>query len=206
MDLVFGLDLSYHAGWCVFDTQEKLIASGTINLPGKVGDDYGPFPWNYLNATTAQINQVYDLICRYNPKAVVIEAVNKGKNRWSQLGLDFLHLELLQRLKLDGLKVVYLDSSAWRRTMDIKMSPTDKKNNAKVSKAKRGGKSKKELGVKGKVTKKHLAINAVNQMIREGKLPLEPLKLKDNDEAESLLLCLAYLRGCPHSDPKKKER
>lgn len=205
MPLVFGLDLSYHAGWCVFDTgTEKLVSSGTIHLDGEL-DDYGAFPHNYQAAAEHQAIAVFEKIEAVGEKLVVIEAINKGKNRWSQLRLDMLHGEILRRLK--DYTVVYIDSSAWRKTMDIKLDKAGRKNNANVAKAKKLKVSKKSLGVKGKIGKKHLAIAKVNEMIEEGVLDLKgPLKLKDNDLAESCLLTLAYLKGCPHSDPNRKER
>lgn len=197
MPTIFALDLSLHAGYAVLEsTTEKLLDSGTIHLDGAVGADYGEFPWNYLDAANHQILTIVAKIHEVKPKVVVVEAVNRGKNRWSQLLLDFLHCLLLFKLK-GYYPVTFIDSSEWRKVVGIKLSKDQVKNNRLVNEAKKKGITKKAAGVKGKIGKKHLAVDLANELFGLH------LKLKNNDECEAQLLGWAFLKGAKHSDPKK---
>ena len=62
------------------------------------------------------------------------------------------------------------------------------------SKAKKTGVNKKDLGIKGKVTKKHLAVRRANDLFNL------TLIQKDNDVADSLLLGTAYFLGAEVCD------
>jgi hypothetical protein len=69
------------------------------------------------------------------------------------------------------------------------------------AKSKAGGSltpaEKKALGLKGRVTKKHVAVIEANR-----RFGLD-FKQKDNDIAEAILLGVAYLSGAPICDGKK---
>jgi hypothetical protein len=70
-----------------------------------------------------------------------------------------------------------MDTSEWRKIVGLWMSKEDKKNNRQVSIGKK----------RGKITKKHLSVRMVNEKFNKS------LKLKDNDEADAILLGLAYV-------------
>lgn len=82
------------------------------------------------------------------PKTIVIEETNKSKARYPQKCLEFIHKSLLSLLEDTRFEVVYLNTSTWRKTLGQHATKEDIKNNAKVNKAKKEGKSKRELGLK----------------------------------------------------------
>ncbi|MDE2425744.1 MAG: hypothetical protein KGO96_07540 [Elusimicrobia bacterium] len=103
--------------------------------------------------------------------------------------MSFLHIkiyEVLIKLKIDFYLV---SSSDWRKTLELRLSKDDKKNNKKVNEAKRSNKSKKELGLKGKITWKHLSVRMVNELFGLN------LRQKENDQSDAILLGLAYIKG-----------
>ena len=192
---VLGLDISSKAGWA-FREGDQPIAFGAVKLDHPI-ISYGEYPWNYDVASETMATKLYELIQRFTPDVVVIEETNLGKSRYAQKSLEFTHKAILQKIhhaRFPG-KVIYLSSSSWRQALGLQMSKEDKKNNAKLSKAKKiaaeyGTKlDKKELGVRGKINKKHLALRYVNETFGLS------LKVKDNDAADAICLVAAYLTG-----------
>lgn len=144
--------------------------------------------------------QLYELVIRFQPDVVIIEETNLGKSRYAQKTLEFIHKSLLFQLRAFPGKVIYFSSSSWRQALGLTMTKEDKKNNARLSKAKKyatemGVKlDKKALGVRGKINKKHLALRYVNDTFNL------TLKVKDNDAADAICLAAAYLKGATPCD------
>ena len=131
----------------------------------------------------------------------VIEETNGSRARYTQKILEYIHCLFLDRffeLKNSLFdfpqEVIYISTSMWRKAIGIVMSKEDKKNNSKILKAKKEGRSKTDLGIRGKVTTKHLSVRHVND-----KFGLN-LKLKNNNEADSICLAEAYLAGAVRAD------
>lgn len=200
------LDISTHAGYAVLETRDNdelpsLLEYG-VRKTDKTVLEYGQYPFCYIAMAREMAGKFGQLVLDHLPDVIVIEETNLGKNRYSQKALEFCHCLTLQLLQsetvftqIPKVKVVYLSSSAWRAALGLQMSKEDKRNNAKLSKAKKkaadtGGKlDKKSLGIKGKVNKKHLAVRYVNSTYNLN------LKIKDNDVADAIALGLAYLKG-----------
>ncbi len=202
---VLALDVSKRCpGWAWFEDGKPTKFGAFPN--DKTIAEYGPYPWNYLEAAHETALGLLALVEELNPDVVVIEETNGSKSRYTQKTLEFCHallLQLLQVWAVRGGTVVYLNTSDWRKTLKVQLSPEDKKQNAKLSKAKRKAAAtgekldRKALGIRGKVNKKHVAVRWANA---EYGLTL---KQKDNDVADALALGTAYLRGAPHCDGKK---
>ena len=222
------LDLSLHCGFAVLEaepisvpaighpqfTTPKLLDYGTLHYEGLSVKERDNYPWSYLGVVNEHIHQIMEtVVLKVKPDIIVIEETNKGKNRYSQKMLEFLHCELLKQIGFLSFRsdmgpigfkklppdVIYLDTSAWRSTLGIWMSKDQKKQNAKLSKAKKEGpealkKMKKSLGVRGRVNKKHLALAHVNTTFNL------TLKVKDNDASDAICLGLAYLNGTKPSN------
>lgn len=197
---VLALDISTHAGYAVLDGEmgqkPTLECMGIAqNLETVLAQ--GPYPWCYVAAATKLALQLWNLAFKYKPDVIVIEETNLGRNRYTQKLLEFIHFDTLMQLHslLDTTKVIYISSSEWRSNLGLLMSKEDKKNNALLSKAKRvaaaaGAKlDKKALGVRGRVSKKHLAIRYVNENFGLN------LKVKDNDIADAISLGTAYFNN-----------
>lgn len=191
---VLALDISTKTGWAFFENTQ-LVNFGTIFLDEKVGN-FGEYPFNYVKYTRFIAIKIKNLIEEIKPTTIVIEETNRGKQRFTQKMLEWIHLSVLQELIDSGIIVRYVSSSAWRKVVGMNLTSQDKKNNKLVNEAKRKGKSKKSLGLKGKITKKHLAIRLVDQLFQLN------LKMKSNDAADAILLGLAYLKGAEISQGK----
>ncbi len=180
--MLLALDLSTKTGWALFDG-EKLSEYGFFSAPPSALE----YPWNYLQTAKNIGLLVGDLVSKYQPTKIVVEEINRGKNRHSQKLLDMLHCVMLQTLEWRD--VSYIDTSAWRKHLGLKLTKEQRANN-KLSKS-----QKKSRGIKGKITPKHLSVDFVNK-----KYSLN-LKQKDNDIADAVCIGLAAVTGCPKSTP-----
>lgn len=182
---ILTLDLSSSTGSAVLEYTKsskipKLVHYGT----DKVGiEDFNvnnfpnqspKYPTNIIETAQGMALCVKSIVEIYEPDYIIIENTVKGRNRHTQRLLEWIHLLVL--LELDMSKVIYMDPSEWRKALNMRLSPEDKKHNQLVSKKK----------ARGKITKKHLSVRLVNDT-----MGLE-LKLKDNDIADAVCLGLAY--------------
>lgn len=195
----------------------KLLGYGTVDLPKEI-KEFGEHPWNYYKAAQCMAETLlnHPELCQASPQDtqelhIVIEQTNRGRQRMVQKMLEFIHfcvLDILNDYIQEGrnITVTYLDSDGavgWRTHLGLKLSNEQKKRNAKLAKAKReaaekGVKlNKKALGIPGKITKKTLSVNRVNEVFGF------EMKAKDNNTCDALLLGLAFLRGCQPSDGVK---
>jgi hypothetical protein len=192
---VLGLDISTSAGWALA-TESQLVDFGHIELEKNVyAYGNGQYPWNYDQASEAMSVRLWELALRTEPDIIIIEETNLGKSRYAQKILEFTHKSLLARLRDWKGTVIYVSSSSWRQALGLTMTKEDKKNNAKLSRAKKAAATfgvkldKKALGIRGKVNKKHIALRYVNENYGL------KLKVKDNDAADAICLTAAYFKG-----------
>ena len=200
---ILALDVSSKTGFGVLDVEEdenkipigiSLVQYGLIKMPVPL-DEAGTYPWNYIVASKKMGQVLAKLVSDIKPRVVVVEETNKGRQRYSQKLLEYLHSALLTYISLDteAPAVFYLSTSEWRSALGIRLSKEDKKNNQKLSKAKKasvdGKVDRKALGVKGKLTPKHLSVRYVNK-----KFGLQ-LKLMDNDISDAICLGDAFAFG-----------
>lgn len=169
---IIGLDCSTKTGYAVIDNG-KLTEYGLIksdDFPNEFMEDI-----KLLKRAEFQAMEMAALLEKINPDLIVIEQTNAGKFRTSQKQLEFIHCLLLVACSDIGVieKIRYVDTSAWRRGLNIKLDADQRIHNKQV----------KQGAVRGKITPKHLAVAYVNQEFNL------KLKLKDNDIADAL--CLA---------------
>jgi len=205
------LDISTSAGWALLggtpapNVLPDILNKGLVKNPRKIAA-HGPYPWSYKAAADWLADELLTVFLTqqnlFGPiDVVVIEETNGSKSRYTQKVLEFIHKAVLDRFStVPCVRVVYVDTREWRSKLGCTLSKEQKKQNAKLSKAKREAEAmglkvdKKELGIKGKVTKKHVAINWANE---HWKLDL---KAKDDDIADALCVGTAFLRGATLSD------
>lgn len=199
---LLAIDYSTHAGWAFFEQAEgdppRLQHYGTLHAGCTLKSIGYEYPWNYIHLADHQAVQVAsELIEKFNPHVIAIEETNGSRSRYTQKLLEYLHYALLDQIKhqFPTVKVVYINTNDWRSNLGIWLTKEQKKNNAKLSKAKREAKlsgkkiDKKKLGIAGKITKKHAAIAYVNDRFGFN------LKVKDNDAAEAIAVGLAVLNN-----------
>jgi hypothetical protein len=191
------LDISTSTGFAVFDKIDGkdpvLVSFGTLKNE-KAAYEYAPHPYGYVLAAQNMAAKVLAVFNEWKPDKTVIEEVNGARQRFVQKLLDYLHFAILTTVPF-GKEVYYIDTSEWRKVMDARLTKEDKAQNAKLSKAKRDAKKKgkkldkKELGINGKITTKHVA---VRRAMEETGLDL---LAKDDDIADAILQGLAFLKG-----------
>jgi hypothetical protein len=204
--LALSFDISTSTGWALLgDTGSGseifLIEHGLLK---ETRDPEMGYPESFLEAAfrmAKKISQVYvsASICTV-PLFVVIEETNQGKNRYSQKLIEWIHcltLRLLWHESCPFDHIHYVNSSDWRRHLKVKPTSNDRASNKKLSQAKSKAKAKgakldkTSLGIKGRVTNKHLSVRYVNDRFGLN------FKLKDNDTADAICIGAAYLEGVP---------
>ena len=219
---ILSLDLSTSTGYALVegvegDKKPTILEKGTLVLEKPVLTYHRNYPWNYLFAADAIISQVDGLVniidANHGINVVVIEETNLGKNRYAQKTLEWIHhgvVSLLLSKTKYGVEVVYLSSSSWRQALGLTMTKDDKKNNKRLSDAKVRAKViaqqqnislpkalaalKKEMGIRGKVNKKHVALRWVNDTYGLN------LKQKDDDIADAICIAVAALNKATPCD------
>jgi hypothetical protein len=213
MATILALDLSTKSGYAVLSQEVggpiKLHFYGTFCAPPE--STTKAYPFNFMDRAGLIAYQAWHTMLRIHsrlgltPDFFVIEETNIGRSRYSQKMLEFIHCAVLSRLSEDGLladRFRYINTSDWRKLLGVILSAEQKKTNARLSKAKSAAKKagkkldKKALGINGKINKKHVAINTVNQLFG---LDFKP---KDNDMADAICLGVAYFKGVKTCDGK----
>jgi len=204
---VLAFDISTSAGWALLEGESgqlpKIIETGLVANDHPVSA-FGEYPRSMVLSAQSISDRLWDKYRQFDSiDAVVIEEINKpGRfgNRYSQKLLDSIHCLFVKRFvdAQDKQKLVYINTSDWRRVVGANLTKADKALNIKVRKLKKAGDKEglKKLGVRGKVSKKHAAIRFANQTYNLG------LKAKDDDIADAICQGVAYFLGVPHCDGK----
>lgn len=211
MRTVLAVDLSTsRTGLALFSLQEcvrddwKLSTFDAIEHEDVIAA-YGAYPFSYLTALSLMADKVAARAAQLHPDTIVIEETNGSKNRYTQKALEMLHcifLQGLQRAGYTSANVKYISTGTWRRAVGIELTKDQKRQNARLSKAKRAAKMRGEkldkaaLGIKGKVNKKHIAVAWANEHFGLS------LKQKDNDIADAICIGVAFTRGAAVCDGK----
>lgn len=212
---ILGLDISTSTGWALFN-DAQLSVFGVIQKKQPVTEYPEEYPINFLLVTQEVTKQMLDLVANHKPDLIVIEETNKtGRfgSRHSQKLLEFLHYSFLSQLPTEFLlKVKYVNTSEWRKT--LKLSVAESKKKAKpfikeldqISKQIVTEKDKaKKLQLKtslqekksalkskclyGKIDKKSISVGHVNATFNLN------LKKTNNDICDAICLVDAYLKG-----------
>jgi len=197
---VLALDASTKTGWALF-VDGQLAESSELapvhvehfNVNDRNTQNSEWYPYNIVVAADDVCAGIEALVHVKKPDIVIVENTNKGKNRHTQRVLEFIHYAVLKMLRSRAQRLKYMDSSEWRQIMGLAATKEDKKQNAKLNKAKRSAEAKgvkldkKALGIKGTITVKHRAVRMANE-----KYGLK-LKQKQNDQADAILMGQAYV-------------
>jgi hypothetical protein len=205
------LDISTHAGFAVLEKSDGgpvgLLARGNVIVDLSVSDllKTTGYPGAYLEMTWGMAKKFTDLVVAHVPDVVVIEEINLGRSRYTQRQLDWLHCAFCRQHQSTQYPtktppIVYVSSSAWRNNLGLVLTKADRSNNTRLSKAKRNAKQlggsvdKSALGIKGKITAKHLSVRHANSVFG-----LDLIQ-KDNDIADAVCLGLAFFGGAKQCD------
>ena len=205
---VLAFDISTSAGWALLEGEmgavPKIIETGLVKNDLPVST-FGEYPWSFAKASRSVAKRLANIAkfahTNKDVDVVVVEESNRASrmtSRYSQKIIEFLHCQFLNEMLGGGLEVVYVNTSDWRKIIGGNLTKADKAMNIKVRKLKKAGDKEalKALGVRGKVTKKHVAIRYVNATFGLD------LKMKDNDIADAICQGTAFFLGVKHCDGK----
>lgn len=205
---ILALDMSTKTGYSVLESHQD----GTFELKeyGQIPQihqpDDLPYPQSMVKWAYLCFAPIVKLVDDFAPDVLVIEETAAGsKSIESQKILEYLHFLVAKMITDNHFEVIYLMTEQWRRMVGCQMTKEEKLHNKKVKKAKDGqkvvinAKTQKakakiaydENGKRiGKITRKHVNVRRANEVF--GKFFKEPLRMKDEDLADSLLLGYAY--------------
>lgn len=168
---VVGLDLSNSSGYSVLDNS-VLIDYGVLKSPASPEKNGTVEDFSFIIRAKTMAKKIMEVLDNHSYDFIYIEQTNKGRNRTTQKQLEFIHYAILHELKLKGKDniVRYVDTSAWRSLLGIRLSKDDSAKNKLVK--------KKQL--RGKITMKHIAIRWANSTYNLN------LIVKDNDIADAI--------------------
>lgn len=215
--LIAALDISYtNTGWAWMGGERgpqrpELLGYGDIAKPGDLAGYGGEsYPWNYkLAARDAALNIVSRIASMGRLDAVVVEETNPAGSgrgsRYTNKILEWVHSSFLDEVRgAFGAHIFYVSNNVWRRTIGLKMTDEDKKNNKLIRKARKvqsrdGGRLAEICATLGAtatvlVDRKMLSVRHANEIFG-----LELLKTQ-NDRAEAICLGEAFLRGAEVCD------
>jgi Holliday junction resolvasome RuvABC endonuclease subunit len=188
---ILSLDVSSKTGWASMVSSESGILLEEYGTLPAIHEPEGKYPSNYVMWAHNVFKEIEKLINRFKPDILAIEETCAGsKAVYSQKFLEFCHFLLASYIKETNIGYVYLLTGAWRSEVGAKMTKQESDHNKYVSKYKKKHETKvaRDLNGKriGKLTKKHINIRRANEIF--GKFLKEPLRKKDEDAADSLLL------------------
>ena len=192
MNILLSLDLSTTStGFAKFNIDTGELLEYGVVKPKGVGKH--PYPKLQVYKIRNLREQILELVTSEVTK-IIIEEINKGKNRIGQKTLDGAHYMILDKLEESDLdKVAYFDSDGnkgWRSKagLALELSDTEKSINKERKKLNKKLARKDQFPL---ITKKTLACNFVNKRYN---LELDvDLKSSDADIADAIGLGTFYL-------------
>lgn len=195
IERILALDVSTKTGWAVLISDGENITLETNGQIDKSKEPEGQYPGNFVAWAYDCWVDLVKLINEHKPDVLVIEETSAGsKAIYSQKILEWIHFLLAQTIKESNIKAIYLLTEQWRRETGCLMTKEESKHNKMVREYKKANKTSiaydsngKRIGIK---TRKHINIRRANEVF--SKFLKEPLRKKDEDTADSLLLGYCY--------------
>jgi Holliday junction resolvasome RuvABC endonuclease subunit len=192
---VLSLDVSTKTGYCFGISMDSGIVLEEYKTIPQIHQPEGVYPGVYVDWSIMCFKEIEKIIVFFKPDVLVIEETSKGsKNAMSQKLLEYLHYNLANYIKDTGIKSVYIMTEQWRREIGCKMSKEEKIRNKEVRKYKEKNKTSIAYDTNGKRTgligRKHVNIRRINEIFANQLK--EPLKRKDEDQADALGLLASY--------------
>lgn len=197
MERILALDMSTKTGWSLIESDGKdfkLLEHGKID---KSSEPEGQYPGNFVDWAVDVADSIWDIVLKKKATTLVIEETSAGsKAIYSQKILEWIHFSIASRIKESyNIKAIYLMTEQWRRETGCLMSKEESKHNKDVKKYKEKNGTKIAYDIStgkriGKITRKHVNIRRANEVFAD--FLTEPLRKKDEDTADSLLLAYCY--------------
>lgn len=192
---ILSLDMSTKTGYAsMVSTKDGIILEAYGTSP-QIHDPNGVYPQAFVDWAYSCYANIYELIERFAPDVLVIEETAAGsKAIYTQKILEWIHFLVAKFIKETNIKAVYLMTEQWRREVGCQMSKEEKKRNKSVREYKKKKNTKIAYNEAGKrigiITRKHVNIRRANEVF--GEFLAVPLRKKDEDTADSLMLGYCY--------------
>jgi len=195
VETILALDVSTKTGWAFMTSNDGVLTLEANGQIDKSKEPEGQYPGNFVSWAYDCWVELVKLINLYKPDVLVIEETSAGsKAIYSQKILEWIHFLLAQTIKESNIKAIYLMTEQWRRETGCLMTKEESKHNKIVREYKKAHKTSIAYDSNGKrigkLTRKHINIRRANEVF--SKFLKEPLRKKDEDTADSLLLGYAY--------------
>lgn len=196
IERVLALDMSTKTGWAyLMSSPVSLVLQEYGQFPAMAKGEAHPYPASYVFWAQAIFEKIKELIQKFKPHVVVIEETAAGsKSNFSQKILEFIHYLVAEFLVSCETKTRYYLTEEWRRICSCTMTKEESKRNKTVRdyKKKHGTVLARDEkgGIIGLIGRKHVNVRRANELFG-GQLK-EPLRKKDEDTADALLLGAAY--------------
>ena len=196
LEKVLALDMSSKTGWAFYLSSDIDFTLEEYGQIPKSSEPLESYPGSYVTWAYLVFSDILALIEKFTPQVLVIEETAGGsKSAYSQKILEFIHFLMARYIKETGIKAVYLQTETWRRIVGCKMTKNEKDQNKKIKGVKKQNPDikvvKNESGKRiGKVGRKHVNVRVANELL--GRFLKEPLILAREDQADAMLLGLAY--------------
>jgi len=192
---ILTLDLSSKTGWSSMISTDNGIILEAYGIVPQIHEPEGIYPINYLEWVDLCFAHIVELIDTHTPAVLVIEETVAGsKAVYSQKFLEWLHYKLAKLIKETNIKAIYLLTGAWRSEVGAKMTKEESKHNKYVREYKKMHDTQIAKNSEGKrigrLTKKHINVRRANEVF--GEFLKAPLRKKDEDTADALLLGFCY--------------
>lgn len=198
---ILSLDMSSKTGWALIVSSDEGMNLEEYGMIKKSSEPDGRYPANYVDWANQVFEEIHSLIVKFEPSVLVIEETVAGsKQVYSQKILEWIHYLVAKYIKESHIEAVYLLTGQWRAETGCSMTKEESKRNKEVREYKKkieketGAKPMAAYDIKGKriglVNKKHVNIRRANEVY--GKFLKEPLRKKDEDEADALMLAYCY--------------
>lgn len=197
---VLSLDISTKTGWALIVSGEDIVLESYGQEP-PIHMPEGPYPDAFVDWAFACFSKIEAIIKEKRPNVLVIEETASGSQSvYSQKILEYTHFLLAKYIKETKIKSIYLLTESWRRETACVMTKEEKDKNKTVRDYKK--KVLKETGKKttvaydkdgkriGLVGRKHVNVRRANEVF--GNFLKVPLRQKDEDTADSLMLAYTY--------------
>ena len=194
-DRVLSLDISTKTGWALMVSDKSSYVLEAWGHIQKTSEPDGKYPGNYVDWAYQCFGELVCLVDTHQTTVLVIEETASGsKNIFSQKILEYIHFLMARLIRDTGIKAVYFMTEEWRRLSGCQMSKEESKHNKDVKKYK--DKNNTSIAYDpagkriGKLTRKHINIRRANELF--GSYFKTPLRKKDEDTADALLLAYTY--------------
>jgi len=197
---VLSLDISTKTGWafCESSSSElKLVSYGLLG-PFERNKEL-QYPLDFYSWSHVVAGSIIKKIEELNPTTIIVEETNKSRNYLSQKILEYIHFLCVCYFVEMDIWPIYMQTGVWRSLVNAKMTKEEKKQNGMVREFKEKNNTVVAKDANGKriglYTPKHVSVRIANEYFGL------KLKLKHNNEADSLCMCLAW-----HNQKQKKDK